>query len=255
MISVWRSPKQVEAVGEIDYVLTPHVSLVLADDRTARLLDMGGAFFALPAIGAEMLVSTLERGSAAAARELAQRYEVDPAQVQADVASLLRQLRQRGLLRKGRQRRFDLGMGLAQLLFPCLSFIRSRFSGRTRMFLVLTLVKLALLGLGWAGTITVWQRYLGQLAPRDGAPPDEQSVRAVDQAVRQLATGHPLPMACKKRALACWTLLRWEGLPTTLVVGLEFFPLVGHCWCEAGEWVLSDYSDHCEFYTPVLSYA
>jgi hypothetical protein len=73
--------------------------------------------------------------------------------------------------------------------------------------------------------------------------------------IRQLASGHPLPMACKERALACWLLLRWEGLAARLVVGLEFFPLVGHCWCEVGSLVLSDYPDHCEFYTPVLNYA
>jgi hypothetical protein len=254
MITIWQESARENAAGLKEYVLGPHVSLVLAHDGTARLLDMGGGFFALPAIGAEMLVGTLENGSAAAALEVAQRYQVNLGRVQADLAALLQQLQQRGLLRPGQQRRRDLGLWLAQVLVPCLCLVRSLSAGRARVALTLTLTKLALLCFGWARTVTVWQRHLRRCGPPDSGPVDERTVRSLDELVRQAAASHLLLMACKERALACWALLRWLGVPATLVVGLEFFPLIGHCWCEAGPWVLSDHEDNCELYTPVIRY-
>jgi hypothetical protein len=61
-------------------------------------------------------------------------------------------------------------------------------------------------------------------------------------------------MACKERALCCWALARAAGLAATLVVGLQLFPLAGHCWCEVGSWTLSDDRARCDLYTPVIRY-
>jgi hypothetical protein len=234
--------------------LTPHVTLVLAQDGTARLLDMGGGFYALSAIGAQMLQETLEQGSDAAVRELAQRYQVSPSRVRADLGALLQQLSRQGLLRNEQQGSCDAKLWLAQILVPCLFVTRYLSCGRTRVALMLTFAKLALLCFGWGRTVTVWQRCLRRFVPRDRAPLDEHKVRSLDQAIRRMAAGHPFPMACKERALSCWALLHWAGVPATLVVGLEIFPLMGHCWCEAGQWIISDYDDNCDLYFPVRRY-
>jgi hypothetical protein len=131
--------------------------------------------------------------------------------------------------------------------------IRGLSFGRVRAALVLTLARLATASFGWARTIAAWQRSLGR-APARSSDIDEQAVRVVDQTVQRMAAKHPLPMACKERALSCWALTRWAGVPASLVIGLELFPLVGHCWCEAGSSILSDFDDHCETYTPIVRY-
>ncbi|HVS37262.1 MAG TPA: lasso peptide biosynthesis B2 protein [Gemmataceae bacterium] len=252
-LAVWKSPAPEDLSPAIDYTLAPHVSLATAEDGTARLLNMGGGFYALPAVGAEMLRAVLEQGSAAAVPLLAQRYQVGADRVQADLQALLQQLRQQGVVQQGRPRR-DGGAGLALVLGPCLSIIQRLSFGWVRAFLVLTLAKLSLLCFGWGRTVTAWQRCLQRFIPRGRAPVGEQAVRSLDQTVRRIAVSHILPMACKERSLACWALLRWAGSSAALVVGLEFLPLMGHCWCEAGPWIVSDYDDNCEFYTPVARY-
>jgi hypothetical protein len=250
MITVW---KRESAAGGL--VLAPHVSLVFADDGTARLLDMGGGFYALSAIGAEMLRGALERGVAASAADVAERYGVGTGRVEADLATLLRELRQRRLIQDSARPRRDPWLWLALAVVPCLWLVRAAPFGWGRVFLTLTLARLALLCFGWGRTVTAWQRALRRWSPPDGAPVDGPTVRGLNQAVRDAAAGHPLPMACKERALASWALARWAGAPAALVVGLEFFPLMGHCWCEAGPWILSDDEENCEPFTPVARYA
>ena len=83
----------------------------------------------------------------------------------------------------------------------------------------------------------------------------ESGVRALDDALRQTAAGHLLVMACKERALSCWALLRWAGAPAALVVGLDLFPLTGHCWCEVGSRIVTDFEDRCASYMPVARYS
>jgi len=49
-------------------------------------------------------------------------------------------------------------------------------------------------------------------------------------------------------------LLRSAGVPAKLVVGLDLYPLAGHCWCEVGQHAFSDFPDRCESFTPVIRY-
>src|SRR5262245_26985115 len=190
MITIWKNPTPEGTTAAADHVLAPHVSLVLAHDGTARLLDMGGGFYALPILGAQMLQGALERGRDATVQELAHRYHVAPGRVRADLDSLLQQLTRHGLLRRGQRRGRDSGRALALVLVPCLCLIRALSYGRLRATLVLTLAKLALVCFGWARTVTVWQIHLRRFAPPAGAPVGEQTVRFVDEVVRQKAAGH-----------------------------------------------------------------
>lgn len=119
---------------------------------------------------------------------------------------------------------------------------------------LLTLAYLCFTFFGWARTVAPWQRCARRLALADGTA-DPAALDAVDGAVRDLAASLPLPVACKERALSCWTLARWAGLPATLVVGLDLFPLAGHCWCESGTRTLSDDAQRCALFTPILQYA
>ena len=83
----------------------------------------------------------------------------------------------------------------------------------------------------------------------------EPTVQTIDAAVRGAASRHAFSVECKERSLSCWSLARAAGLPATVVLGINLFPVAGHCWCESGPWTLSDYEDRCQNFTPVVRYA
>jgi hypothetical protein len=80
--------------------LAPDVILVTIKDGSARLLDMAGGLYAVPAVGARLLQETLMNGHAAAAARIAEDYGVAHEQVQNDLAVFLRDLETQGLLCK-----------------------------------------------------------------------------------------------------------------------------------------------------------
>jgi hypothetical protein len=244
------------AADEARFVLAPDVILVPVPDGSARLLDLGGKFYAIPAVGAEMLREALDAGPARAAGRLAERYGVDVAQVRADLDDFLRDLRRQGLLRAapaapaGRRP----GTILAFCTLAPALWLASRAGRGVRNWLLLALARLSFPLFGWARTVAVWRRVFppasGRLLPEEG----ERKAAMVDEAVRRSAAGHLFRVDCKERALCCWVLARSAGVPAVLVVGVQLFPLQGHCWCEFGTRLFSDDRDRCEAYQPVARY-
>jgi hypothetical protein len=231
--------------------------LVPAPDGGARILDMNGSFHALSPVAVHMLQATLTEGPEAAVRQVARAHGADIRQVEADLDAFLAQLQAVGLLCRGRARRRRPGRTLAAclLVLPILWLIaHCRPLGRLRVSALLALSWLSFHGFGWGPTLAVWRRCFPQgtppLSPEQGRP----VAQAVDEQVRRAAAGHLLPMACKERALCCWALARSAGLPAALVIGIQFCPLAGHCWCEAGPWTLGDDRDRCEPYQPIVRY-
>ena len=253
MLAIWNGPEN-KTARDAEYVLAADTTLVLVADGTARLLDMGGGFFALSAVGARMLRGVLERGAAATVRELAERYGVAADQVQADLNSLLNELRRRRLLHRGPSRRRGGSLWPALILGPWLRLARCFRFGKTQAAALLILAYLSFAWFGWVRTVALWRRCFRAPSRRDGAPADGETFPALDRTVREAATGLPFRVACKERALCCWALVRSAGAPARLVVGLALFPLAGHCWCESGDGVLSDHEDRCRSFTPVIRY-
>src|SRR5215831_9215666 len=107
---------------------------------------------------------------------------------------------------------------------------------------------------GWPKTIASWHYYLQKYVPSSTVTESEQSAKDIDKVVRTVAARHLLHVECKERALSCWWLLYSAGFAAKLVLGVNLFPLECHCWCEVGQFVLSDDQDRCEQFTPVLSY-
>jgi hypothetical protein len=237
------------------FSLAPDVIFVTVHDGSARLLNMAGRFHAVPAVGTLMLQQTLAHGADAAVQRIAQEYGVEPRQVQRDLDVFLRELEGQGLLCSvaNRQCRRAAGVGLARLI------LRPALYGIERLFRASESKARALLGLarisfglfGWTRTIAVWKEAHSRFAYRQTGEAEEQTVRAVDQTVRAAAACHPFEVECKERALCCWALARSAGLDAALVVGINLFPLAGHCWCEVGSLTLSDNQDRCANYTPV----
>jgi Transglutaminase-like superfamily/Coenzyme PQQ synthesis protein D (PqqD) len=240
-----------------EYVLAPDVLLLLIQDGTARLLDMDGCFYALSASGATMLQETLQHDTMTAAQRIATHYGVPAQHVQGDIEPFLSALERRHLIHHREARRTY--KTTSTLPFLALAAARRVMHGnggslRSKAWILLTVARLSFDLFGWAHTIAAWQRYFRQVAHQASVQGREDTIRAIDEAVRAVAAEHVFAMGCKERSLCCWALLRSVGVPAAVVLGINLFPLASHCWCESGPWMLSDYQDQCEKFTPVARY-
>jgi hypothetical protein len=241
-----------------EYRLAPSVLFLKVWDGSSRLLDLGGESFGLPTVSTTLLDVTLRDGPEAAVQEVARQCAIPVARVRADFEPFLQELGRRGLLtRSGRGSRWRgcLGGWLASPVPYALRFLLHvipSWPGKARALLALAYVSLGLFG--WARTVELWQR-----ATADGAAPDPAAdltlLEQLDQTIRAALAQSLFPVDCKARALCGWTLLRSAGLSARLVVGIDLFPFLGHCWCESGDRIVADRIDRCGRFTPVLQYA
>ena len=241
-------------------VLAPDVIVISAQDGTARLLDMSGRSYAVSAIGARMLQGTLGQGTAATVHSIAARYRVDTTQVHSDLAAFLRALGKACLIcrlrTRWRIRQASLVMTSLFLLPALRGIYLCAHSLTSRAWALLTLARLALPLFGWVRTVAAWQQFHSRTLSEGRSPQHKATlIAAIDTAVRDEAARHFLTMECKERALCCWSLARAAGLPATLVVGINTFPLQGHCWCEVDHRIFSDDRDRCVRFQPVITYA
>jgi hypothetical protein len=116
---------------------------------------------------------------------------------------------------------------------------------------LLGLARLSFAAFGWTPTVAVWRKTHAHLPVRQAGDGDAETIRALEETVRAAAAGLPVAVACKERALCSWSLARVAGLHASIVVGVELFPIAGHCWCEVGAHTLSDDREHCDRFTPV----
>jgi Transglutaminase-like superfamily len=237
-----------QATIPAQYRLAPDVIVVPIEDGTARLLDMGGAFYALSSTGLEMMRGVLVDGVAATARAVADRCDVPPSRVEADLAALLAKLRKSRLVRRGVAPSWAARVGArlarltARVVLP--------LAGSSPAALM-TFARISFVLFGWARTVDAWSR--GPRGKPEHAPDSAYLSDQIDQAIKDAAARLPF-LACKERALCAWYLLCRERIAATLVVGIELFPLAGHCWCEVGPRKFTDFADRCEAYLPVARY-
>lgn len=212
---------------------------LIEQDGAARLLDLErGRFFALDAVGSQLLLGTFAMGPASTARRVSEEYGVPVEQVGRDLQKLLRDLQQKRLV--------VTGPGLRRLQIP----------GWFVVAMLLTLAWLCVRLFGWNGTIRLWRRFNGAQEPDRPTADAARTIAAVDQVVRRLAAAHPLNTQCKERALVGWHILRGRyRLPAELVVGVILYPFQAHAWVECGAWHLSDDRSHCDQYIPVARYS
>ncbi len=240
-----------------DYVLAPDVVLVLLDDGTSRLLDLAGSFYALSATATAMLSETLHAGEHGAAERIAARFRVASSAVADDIRRFLNGLEQLRLIgRPGQTRRPASGRLAALVLAPALHAAQAlpAFS-LIQAKVLLGLARWAVRWFGWAATVAAWRRFHQGRSVRTAGTTGESLARKADAVVRTAAAQHPFLIECKERALTCWLLLRSHGVPARLIVGMDPFPFSSHCWCTYGPLVLTDFTDRCQRYVPVLTYA
>jgi hypothetical protein len=240
-----------------EYSLSPDAAVLVMEDGSARIIDMGDCFYAVSPIGSLMLRETLENGPAGAVQKVVVEYAITPSQGEADLGRFLTNLERRGiLLRRGEVAgRSSAGSPGARLLARMLkTVIRFRRSPKAQAAALLTFARLSLKLFGWAQTVRAWKRSFSLREGRALADNVEALAQRIDDAVCSAAAHHPLGVACKERALSCWALARRAGVSAALVIGVEHFPLSGHCWCQIGVRIVSDRPDNCARYVPVLRY-
>lgn len=236
-----------------EYSLPPDVFLLTVRDGSARLLDMGGGFHAVPAIGARMLQETLTVGTAAAATQIASDYGVARQQVQDDLAVFLRDLERHGLVCSEHARRRGGALLPARLLLrPALGAVHRLLKSPDKQArALLGLARLSFALFGWTATVAAWQEAHARFPSRQAGTRDAETIQALDATVRTAVARHPVVVACKERALCSWSLARAVGLDASLIVGIELYPMAGHCWCEVAALPLGDDQDRCDQFTPV----
>jgi hypothetical protein len=241
--------------SEAEYVLSPDVIFLTVKDGSARLLDMAGGFHAMPAVGARMLRETLANSTAAAVARIAADYGVARQQVESDLTVFLHDLESQGLLhsRGSRRDRRSARVGLARLLLgPAIHATHRRLrSPQAKARALLGLARLSFAAFGWTPTVAAWRNAHAHCPVRHVGEGDAETIRALDRTVCAAAASHPVAVACKERALCSWSLAQAAGLHASIVVGVDLFPIAGHCWCEVGTHTLGDDRGRCDSFTPV----
>src|SRR5436189_4669637 len=82
-----------------DYELGSDTVFVLLDDGSARLLDLGGSFYALSPIAAVMVLDLLQSDTRSTVDRLCSRFDVGRLQVESDLSALIKPFIRSGALR------------------------------------------------------------------------------------------------------------------------------------------------------------
>lgn len=243
------------------YRLGPDVVVLVVDDGTARIMDLGGDHFAITESAASMLLGTLREGANRTCRSIAATTGAPLERVRADASALLGELDAAGILlcagetpddasRRDRLTQATARAALRRWL------VRDRATAWTASLLI-ALAWATTRAFGWASTVRWWRDEVETVVARgdiSGGQPGP-SVETITEATASALARHPLPVACKERALCAYALTRRAGLPARLVLGVSVFPFASHVWCESAGRVVGDrLEDGCDQFAPVLMY-
>jgi hypothetical protein len=243
------------------YRLGPDVLVLVVDDGTARIMDLGGDHFAITETAASILLGTLRTGADRTCRSIAALTGAPIERVRADADALLDELTAAGILLRAGQRP-DARSRRAHLTEAAARAALRRWLVRDRgttwtAWRLIALAWAATHALGWASTARWWRDEVEAAGGRDGRGRGQHGpgLEAITGATASVVARHPLPVACKERALCAYTLTRRAGYPAQLVLGVSVFPFASHVWCESAGRVVGDrLEDGCDQFAPVLTY-
>jgi hypothetical protein len=242
--------------GSTGYVLGPDVFLIPLQDGTMGLLDLDGSYVCLSQTAAKMLKGISTRSEAETIEQIADEYDVEVATVRADLNQLIASLRTNGLIRRrgDRQLRARFRRVIAIVIgYPVLASLGFVSNPRLKSLALLALARIQFRLAGWARTVDTWRNYLRRYEVFDTAARQDSLLDSIESGVNGWAN-HLLSVSCKERALCSWFMLRAAGIPAVLVMGVQFSPFSGHCWCELDGRVLADSQESCGAYTRIICY-
>lgn len=239
---------------ESGWTIAPDVLTIQASDGSGRLLNLDRGFHAVNASGWAMLDAIHRGREADFINEEAALHGVPTGRVAADLARFRHALARRRLLVRSRrettpltERRGPVDGGITWLV------LRAIRAGQSPERLAGRLLVLAWIGFRWLG----WNRTLAAFwaaAGSDGGHLSRQPRARIDSAVWAAAARIPLGVNCKERAVTAWTLLRAQGEPARMVIGISLYPLSSHTWCSLDGGIIADHADRCELFAELATF-
>ncbi len=234
------------------YWVTPDAAFIFLPSG-GFVIDMRADAYALDPASADSLRVSLETGIEAAAAERSARVGIPVRDAHAQITEFLASLREQGLLdRAATTMRLVETRPIARLLAAAaIRLCRPGNGGSRRLRLAIALARLSFRRYGWTRTIDAWKAALPNARPGAGSC----SLDDIDTAISAASTRGGTGADCKERALCAWSIARLEGHEAALIIGLQFHPLAGHCWCLAGGRPLGDRGSRIARFAPVLRYS
>lgn len=230
-----------------------HVVSVRAGDATVLMDRKGGTYFTLNEVGGRVweLVGAGATVSGMVDR-LLEEYEVSREQLEADVATTVRQLASDGLLARGPR---PAPGSLPEMQGPkptrrtVVSNREFRVPSVLQCGLTILAVKAMLKTLGFGWTVE-WVRRGVKGVPIRGDVVLE-TVKAAEYRVAMAGALYPGRAKCLEQSLALYYLLRRSGIAVRFRMGVQPFPFLAHAWLEYLGEPITDVKEHVEWFTPL----
>ena len=240
---------------EARWFVRGHVRSVAVDDFVVLLDRLSSRYLSLHGSGAAIWRG-LETGGSVAdiAAGIAEELGAPREQVETDTGALCRQLAEAGLItekapdpgaRPGPDA--ETRQRIEQWIESWQAVPISERSGRTGGF-ARALVEIA--AVEWAMRTGGMPKLRQRLARYPLTAPQVDPVRAwaiVEQAQRATAL-YVKKAWCLQRSTACAALLRAEGVPAEVVIGVTPVPFAAHAWVEIGHHVANDHVSRTSYF-------
>lgn len=182
-------------VGNARYRLAPNVVLLLLEDRSARVLNLGGDFFALSESAADLLGEIIQTDPDTAAQRIAHRHQAGVRQVRRDLEICTQRFLQMGVIRPAHTLKPDRQPRTATVLMGLLGMVhRLRSSPETQAWWLLLLAYIAIRRWGWPATVRCWQQfYRDRGREGDALANQPEWINRTEAAVRSATARHRNP--------------------------------------------------------------
>jgi hypothetical protein len=233
-----------------EFAMGEFACLIDLDDARAILFDLSGSCVVVDHVASFMINAVLSTNFDRALQNCAARFDAAGELVRSDLTKLVSDLQKAGLIRPCGKRAGCIAPvilinGAAALIGAVMK------SRRFRISTLLTFFFFGIRILGLPILILACRDYSEKHRRRGTS---EQSLDAIDEAVRNSAAGHLLGISCKERALTSWALTVDCDLPSRLIFGIQLFPFSAHCWLSIGSRTIGDAADRSDQFTPVLTF-
>jgi len=198
-----------------------------------------------------MLKGALDGNEHDTVRRIAAADNAKPGRVHTDFTALLQTLRVKRLIRRTDDPRPVVRLRAAirfAISYPALKLLGLIRNPHLKASALLIFARLCFSLAGWTRTIEAWKKCLPETsAVLTSGSEREQVIDTMENAARSSLSSLPA-ITGKERTLCCWFMLHCAGVPATLVMGVQFSPFSGHCWCEVDGRILTDSTPRCKAY-------
>lgn len=234
------------------YRLNPNVHVILVKDGTSRILNLDGFFIALPVISTLMLKLILQYEFSVVVNKLADQFKTDQFRISKDLSVFLKKLEALKVITKSPAKQIIKLSYLLQCFLEITVPLTTEIPNKLIQHKVLLLLAWCSFKLfGWNKTVNSWKQYFYN---QTVSPTKSVSVLKISEEIQVAVSRHFIKMDCKEKAIVCWAICQKEGIPASLVLGINLYPLSSHFWCEFEGNSLTDNKERCNRFFPLIMY-